>query len=565
MDATAHAPLTAPSHASILTGQYPPHHLLQDNGAFALSSRSPTLAELLRHHGYHTAAFVASYVLNRGTGLDRGFETYGDRFNTAAPHLSLPSLQRRGPEVARDTVRWLATAAHPFFLWMHVYDPHAPYDPPPAFASRFPDKPYEAEIATSDWAVGEVLRAVKRRSPNALVIATADHGESLGEHGELEHGIFVYDATLHVPLIMAGPMIRSGQRVLQQVRHVDILPTVLDWAQVPLPSGLDGISLRPLIEGQAAVATPPSYSESLFGRLHFGWSDLRAVRSGQWKFVEAPASELYDVRADPAERTNLLDRKRNTAATLARVLQELAGRSAKDDTGPGVAVDSVTAERLKTLGYVSGRVELGAMAGADPKTQIARYVDYVEQFTHGVDALQAGQQRESERVFQRLVRQFPASYEVHQYLGRALAARGAHDQALRAFETAHQLSPRTALVDYDAAKSLAAQREFGAALARVTQGLTLEPETFYGYITKGQVLRAAGRRVDAAAAFQKALALSPGLAVAEYELGALAEDSGDWSGAASHYQRALADNAGMIEARAALTRVEKLQSAKARR
>ena len=565
MDATAHAPLTAPSHASILTGQYPPHHELRDNGGFALSPRSRTLAEMLRAHGYHTAAFVASYVLNRGSGLNRGFDTYGDSFDTTAPHLSLPSLQRRGPEIARDAVKWLEGARHPFFLWMHVYDPHAPYDPPPAFGSRFPGKPYEAEIATSDWAVGEVLRAVEQKSQNTLVIVTADHGESLGEHGEVEHGIFLYDATLRVPLIMAGPMIRAGQRVQQQVRHVDILPTVADWVRAQVPPGLDGTSLKTLLEGQTGVVTQPSYSESLFGQLHFGWSDLHAVRDGQWKFVQAPAAELYDVRADPRELSNLFDRRRNTAAKLERIIHDVNVASAKDGSASGTAVDSVTTERLKSLGYVSGRIELAAAAGADPKTQIGRYVDYVEQFTRGVDALQAGQQREAERVFKRLVRMFPGSYEVHQYLGRTRAARGDHDDALREFATARRLSPGSSLVAFDAAKSLAAKRDFAAALARVTEGLTLEPDTFYGYVTKGQVLRAAGQRAEAQAAFEKALAVSPGLAIAEYELGALAEGAGDAAAAAAHYQRALASDVGMVEARAALSRLKRQPPARGRR
>ena len=561
MDATAHAPLTAPSHASILTGQYPPHHELRDNGGFVLSPRSRTLAEMLRAQGYHTAAFVASYVLNRGTGLNRGFETYGDSFDTTAPHLSLPGLQRRGPEIARDVVKWLAGAQRPFFLWMHVYDPHAPYDPPPAFGSRFPGKPYEAEIATSDWAVGEVLRAVEQKSQSALVIVTADHGESLGEHGEMEHGIFLYDATLRVPLIMSGPMIRAGQRVQQQVRHVDILPTVADWVGAQVPPGVDGTSLKPLVEGHTDV-TLPSYSESLFGQLHFGWSDLHAVRDGRWKFVQAPAAELYDVRADPGERSNLFDRQSDTAAKMGRIIHDVNEASAKDRPASGTAVDSVTAARLKSLGYVSGRIELGAAAGADPKTEIARYVDYVQQFTRGVDALQAGQQREAERVFERLVRMFPESYEVHQYLGRTRAAGGRHDAALREFETARRLSPGSALVAFDAAKSLAAKRDFAAALALVTEGLTLEPDTFYGYVTKGQVLRAAGQRAEAQTAFEKALILSPGLAIAEYELGALAEGAGDPAAAASHYQRALTSDAGMVEARAALSRVERQSPAR---
>ena len=237
VDATAHAPLTAPSHASILTGQYPTRHLLRDNGGFALAAGSRTLAEMLRANGYHTAAFVASYVLNRGTGLARGFDAYSDRFDMATPHLSLdePAATRPRSRARRSRLACEARRV-PFFLWVHFYDPHAPYDPPPAFGARFPGQPYEGEIATSDWALGEVLRAVDKRSTNALVVVTADHGESLGEHGEQEHGIFLYDATLRVPLVMAGPMIRSGQRVPRQVRHVDILPTVLDVAHIIAPT-----------------------------------------------------------------------------------------------------------------------------------------------------------------------------------------------------------------------------------------------------------------------------------------------------------------------------------------
>jgi arylsulfatase A-like enzyme/Tfp pilus assembly protein PilF len=563
MDATAHVPLTAPSHASILTGLYPPHHALRDNGGFVLSPRASTLAELLRAHGYHTAAFVASYVLNRGTGLARGFETYGDRFDTAGSHPALLGLQRRGPEVARDAIGWLATAPHPFFLWVHLYDPHTPYDPPPAFASRFPGQPYEAEIAASDWAVGEVLRAIDAKSKNALVIATADHGESLGEHGEKEHGLLLYDATLRVPLIVAGPAIRSGGRVAQQVRHVDIVPTVLDWAHLSPAVHLDGVSLRPLIEGQAAPTTP-SYSETLFGRLHFGWSELTAVRNGQFKFVKAPAPELYDVRADPGERANILPRRRETAATLSKALATLAGPSSDGTSGTTAPLESAEAERLRSLGYVSGRVEIGAERGADPKTQIAAYEDYVARFTQGVDALQAGRQPEAERTFRDLARRFPDSYEVHQYLGRSFAARGAHDEAIRAFDAAHRLSPQTALVEYDVAKSLAAKRQFDAALEHVNKGLALEPDTFYGYLAKGEVLRLAGDRTKAAEALQKALALSPGLAIAEFELGRLAEDGGDWPGARQHYQRALSSDATMVNARNALTRVERRQHAQGR-
>jgi arylsulfatase A-like enzyme/Flp pilus assembly protein TadD len=557
-DATAHAPLTVPSHTSILTGLYPFEHKVRDNAGFSLPASSRTLAETLHGSGYRTAAFVASYVLGRTTGLARGFDIYADRFDTTASHLSLSSLQRRGPEVARDAATWLATAQHPFFLWVHFYDPHAPYDPPPAFAARFPGHPYEGEVATSDWALGELLRAIDKASANAVVIVTADHGESLGEHGEPEHGIFLYDATLRVPLVMSGPGMRRGYRVTQQVRHVDIAPTVLDLAHVSPSDRMDGMSLKALLEGRAREVVPASYSESAFGHLHFGWSELRAIRDGSWKYVEAPRPELYDMHGDPAERSNLLEKKRQTAAALAKALAALtpaASRGARDATHP--QFDAVQADRLRTLGYMSGRVELGPeTAGSDPKEHIAEYAAYVSQFTEGLDALQAGRQREAEHTFERLARSFPTSFEVREYLGRALAARGAHKEALVCFEDARRLSPRTAVIDFDTARSLAARRQFNEALAQVEHGLALEPDAFYGYITKGQVLRDAGQRGPAVAAFQKALSLSPGLVVAEYELGALAEQEGDRVEALSHYRRALSGDPGMTEAREAVMRLE---------
>ncbi len=558
-NATAHVPLTLPSHASILTGQYPTAHHVSDNAGFPLPAGSATLAETLHARGYHTAAFVASYVLNRGTGLARGFDTYADRFDPAAPHLSLSSLQRRGPEVARDAVAWLANAPHPFFLWVHFYDPHAPYDPPPAFARQYPGRPYEGEIATSDWALGEVLRAIDARSRNALLVVTADHGESLGEHGEPEHGIFLYDSTLRVPLVVAGPSVRGGRRIPQQVRHVDIVPTVLEFAHVSPSAGLDGLSLKPVLEGTQAATSRASYAESAFGRLHLGWSDLRALRDGEWKYIEAPDRELYNVRTDPGERSNLLQAERQRAGALAQTLSAVV-RSSSNAAGVAGRVASVDAERLKTLGYVSGQVDLGsAGAGGDPKAHIRQYVRYVSQFTEALDALQAGQARRAERIFERLAVEFPLSFEVHQYLGRSRAARGAHVEALRSFDTAHRLSPQTAMIDFDAARSLAEVRDYGQALTRVERGLSLEPDTFYGYVAKGQIHRAAGQRDDAIAAFRKALALSPGLPVAEYELGALAEQAGNTGDALGHYRRALSGDAAMSQARAGVTRLERRQ------
>src|SRR5438132_447881 len=249
LDATAHAPLTLPSHSSILTGRYPASHGVHDNSGFALSESVPTLASLLHGAGYHTAAFVASFVLRGSTGLARGFDVYDDTFEgMGRSHQTTTSLQRRAPEVARDAVRWLARAPRPYFLWVHFYDPHAPYDAPPAFAEKFPGRPYEAEVATADFGVSTVLDALPPdRRADTLVVVTGDHGESLGDHGESEHGILLYDATLHVPLIMAGAGVPAGVRVRRQVRHVDLVPTIAELLGVRVPASVDGVSLVPLL------------------------------------------------------------------------------------------------------------------------------------------------------------------------------------------------------------------------------------------------------------------------------------------------------------------------------
>src|SRR5438093_1324724 len=356
LDATAHAPLTVPSHASILTGRYPTVHGVHDNAGFMLSDRVPTLAVMLHDAGYHTAAFVSSFVLRGSTGLARGFEAYNDRFEgMGRSHVTVSSLERRAPEVAREAARWIASAPRPFFLWVHFYDPHAPYDPPPAFAAKFSGRPYDGEVAAADFGVSLVVGALSpERRADTVVVVTGDHGESLGEHGESEHGILLYDATLHVPLIMRGPGVPAGLRVNRQVRHVDVLPTIAGLVGVAAPPGIDGVDLMPQLTGSAREG-PVSYAESRFGELHFGWRPLHSLRDGTWKYIDGPEPELFQLTADRGERENRRGARADTAAGMARVLDDLA-RRADASTPATPAANADAAERLRSLGYVSGRM-----------------------------------------------------------------------------------------------------------------------------------------------------------------------------------------------------------------
>ena len=572
-DATAHAPLTLPSHASILTGRYPVTHGVHDNGGFVLDETVPTIATMLRGAGYHTAAFVSSFVLRSSTGLAHGFERYDDRFEDAGrTHLTTTSLERRAAEVAREAAGWLKEAPRPFFLWVHFYDPHAPYDPPPAFAAKFPGRPYDAEVAAADFGVGTLLDAVPAaRRSQTLVVLTGDHGESLGDHGESQHGILLYDATLHVPLIVQGPGIAAGVSISRQARHVDLLPTIADLTGVAAPAGNDGVSLAPLLRGaqtggrlvsDTVADGLPSYAESRFGELHFGWAPIHSLRDGTWKYIDGPDPELYQVTADAAERDNRRKARADTAAGMQRALSAVTSRDKA--AAPGQAASPDIAERLRSLGYVGGRVELGGAGGAgraggagDPKHEIARYEAYVNSFNDSLAALENGRAHDAETGFRKLAREFPLAFEPHQYLARALAARHATADAIAELDLAIRLSPREPVLYFDAARTLADGGQFDRAFARITEGRRLEPTSFYGALTEGLVARAAGQPDRAEQAFREAIRMNPTLAVAHLELGQLAESRGDRDAARHQYQLALDGDATLDGARRALERLSR--------
>jgi arylsulfatase A-like enzyme/Tfp pilus assembly protein PilF len=553
LDATAHVPLTLPSHASILTGRYPTGTGVHDNTGFQLPASLPTLATVLHAAGYHTAAFVSSYVLRGSTGLSRGFDRYDDAFPGAgAARVTLSSLERRAPEVARDAASWLKQAPEPFFLWVHFYDPHAPYDAPPAFASRFPGRPYDAEVATSDFGVGLVLDALDAgRRDRTVVVATGDHGEALGEHGEAEHGILLYDSTLHVPAMIAGPGVPAGTRVGRQVRLVDLMPTALALLGVAAPAALDGESLITLMNHPDAGDAPPSYAESRFGEIHFGWSAIQSVRDGAWKYIDGPAPELYRLSSDRAEAHNELDVRRDTARGLAQALAKMAASAGRAAPAPSADAEA----RLRSLGYVGGRVSLGSGAGADPKAEIGRYVAYVDAFNRALADLEEGRLAQAETGFRALARDYPQAWEAHEYVARALAGRGAQVEALRELEAALALAPGEPALYFDEARSLAALKQFDRAFEQVAAGLRLEPASFDGWLTRGLVARAAGQAAAAQEAFEEALTINPQLAVAHFELGQLAEARGDRVGATREYQLALERDTMLQEARDALERI----------
>ncbi len=386
VQAVAQVPLTTPSHASIMTGTYPQVHKVRDIGGFVLDKSVPTLASVAQGAGLETAAFVGAAVLSHHYGLNKGFETYNDDMGAKRDEGLLPGVvaEIRGDAVTERVLEWLerrhevsgrSASGKNFFLWVHYYDPHFPYDPPMPFKAKYSKDLYSGEVAFTDAQVGRLLQWLAGHGLNekTLIVLMADHGESLGDHGEYTHGVFLYESTMHIPLIVAGPGIPQGQVVQQQVRSIDVMPTVADFLQVSPGDKVQGTSLMPLMIGQKEVPTHYNYMETLYPKTSMGWSELRGMRTDQWKMIAAPKPELYRLDEDRAEKQNVKDRYPADADHLEKKIWEVAGQPGSLGTLERQPVDIETLSQLQSLGYASAgaRRDLRIdMSGPDPKDRV---------------------------------------------------------------------------------------------------------------------------------------------------------------------------------------------------
>ncbi len=497
--AVAHAPLTAPSHASILTGLLPLGHGVRDNGAFVLPPSPTTLAEVFRDAGYRTAAFVSGFPLDHRFGFARGFETYDDQMLRGRDSRRTPYVERTAVESTRRAVDWIRAAPAPWFVWVHYFDPHAPYEPPGELAARFASSPYDGEIASVDRELGRLLTASDTAPSSALVLVTSDHGESLGEHGEATHGVFVYDATLRVPWIMAGPGIARGRVSSVVARGIDVAPTLLDYAGLRVPRGLQGRSLRPAANGRE-MPDAPAYAESLFCRLNLGWAELHAWRTARWKLVEAPRPELYDLDADPAETRDVsVDREDEAEALRSALRRALEARPPDASTVPGNEVR----ERLRALGYVGGSAP-ARPTRRDPKDGIA----LVERLERGLVEARAHPAVAMDELSAFLAEE-PDAPLARRYRAIAFQFAGRYDDAvadIRALEAKGPLSLEDLTV---LAESLRLAGRHEEALAALDRAASLDPRAPEPALLRGRTLRAMGRSEEAGAALRQALALDP--------------------------------------------------------
>src|SRR5438067_10796501 len=415
-------PVTLPSHTVIFTGTYPTLSGVHDFAANKLSPTQATLASVLKDNGYTTGAVIGSAVLDSRFGLNHGFDFYYDHFDfNRLPQSNLDEMEGPGNVVADVTLDWLSkNYQKKFFLWMHLYDPHYPYRPPAPYSEQYKDRPYDGEIAFSDAQVGRLIEFLKNKGlyQNTLIILSGDHGESLGEHGEKTHGFFIYNATLHVPLIIHLPGDMHARTVQDLVNLADLMPTVLAALDVQIPAQVQGQSLLPLISPKKEDNARSLYAETFLPRLHFNWSELRGVETENYHFIDAPKPELYDVGKDPGETKNLYADKRAVSeemrARLATLIQRYgAGQELAQKTG----LDPALIERLKSLGYAgfSGGSNSGANIHAlpDPKDRIQTY----ELFSDAMADSQHGQYDQSIEKLNTALKTDPDSVRGHYLQG----------------------------------------------------------------------------------------------------------------------------------------------------
>jgi tetratricopeptide (TPR) repeat protein len=541
-DATVHVPQTRPSHASMLTGLYPFTHGVRDNFSPPLDGKVPTLAALLKARGYDTAAFIGGYPLAASSGLNRGFDLYDDALGTGSAGGALMA-ERVGAEVVDRALRWLGGRRRPFFAFVHLYDPHTPYEPPRPFSGRYPGRPYDGEVAYADAQLGRLMAFLDSRGlrGTTLVVATSDHGEGLGDHGEDEHLVFVYESTLSVPLLMAWPgTLPAGRRVGGQFRTVDLMPTLLHLMGVP-PAATDGASRASELRGGRSLPDNESYAESLYGQLHFRWAPLRALRAEGWKYIEAPRPELYHLRQDAAERTNVLD-VRGQVAT--RMRERLATYGS---TAPAAAIelpaDAGAVERLVSLGYVgAGGGPSTGVKGADPKDMIAGHQAYSRDVQKGLRLFRAGDVDGSLEILERLARQEAVAFEVPYFLGKALLRKRRYADAVKSLEDARAILPRFAPLYVDLAQAFRLQGKPREARAAVNRGLEIAEKNAALWEEGGLAAQQMGDVAAAQAALETARALDPGSVRARLALSAIYRGRGDRAAATTELREAVRRN-----------------------
>ena len=517
--AYAPVPLTLPSHASILTGLYPPEHGLHSNGQAALPQGIPTLATELQAAGYETGAFVAAFVLDDKFGLQRGFKTYDDDVSLAAPTPHGDHQYRDASLVIDAAIMWLRPRSQkPFLCWVHLFDPHYPYlAHEDQFGTQFKDRPYDAELSYVDGQIDRLISTLQKSGAleHTVIVVVGDHGESLGEHGELTHGMTVYDATIRVPLIVLSPEEgRPGHRVAEPVSLVDLTPTLLDRVGLqPLPQA-SGRSLRSALRGEPLTPTP-CYAETDEPYVTAHWSPLRAIITPQWKYVRSPRAELYDLVADPQELRNLATR---SPAQLQKMDSELTSWEERMNQ-PLVANVSLSEQELRTLrslGYASVNETKDAMER--PLRDVKDMLPYYYKLNDAVAMIDAGRYDLAEPVLREILAEDDSYFTAHGELGRCLLKQNKLPEAVASLRRTMELNPHADRVQSMLGAILLIQENYADAAEALELAIRLNPDLHQNYFNLGMTLEKLGRPDEAIRRYKDCLQRAPNAAQAHQRL-----------------------------------------------
>jgi len=549
--AISQVPLTWPSHAVILTGTYPFQNGVQDFTGQPLAPQFRSVAQAFQKAGYATGAVISAFVLDRSWGLARGFDFYDDAFSAETFEKKETGLvDRRAGESVTHAIAWLKTTPRrPFFLWLHLYDPHSPYDPPEPYRSEYHGHLYDGEIAYADHELGTLMSWLKqnRLYDSSLIVALSDHGESLGEHGEEEHGFFIYNATAHVPLILkppAGSGIASGRRP-EPVETTAVAPTLLRLAGIK--SSNDPIEkqfqAQPLLAG---TQDSSAYSETFYPFSSFGWSPLHALESERFHFIEAPKPELYDLESDPGEVRNIAAEQPATVSVLHEKMQALLARNpfapSQVDSG-NLSPDAQ--EKLRALGYFGFRAAVSAESLkkglADPKDKLWEFNSILK----AEDAFQRGEDDKAEALLTEVQQKDPAIYIIPFLLGESALRRQEWSSAADQLQRCLQLNPNFDNAMTGLARALAKLGRVEEASSWLDKALQSNPQNYRAWYQKG--LLEASDPEAAQSAYEKTIAIQPNFSAGQRELGMILFQQKQFAAAAPHLEKAV--ELGLDEAR----------------
>lgn len=555
--AVAQVPLTLPSHACIFTGTYPEVHQLRDMGGFVLDPKHLTLATMARNAGFETAAFVGSKAVGRQFGLQQGFDVYDDQMTSRDEEGKLPGVfpERRAGVAADHALDWLREHGRKkFFMWLHFYDAHEPYDPPEPYKSRYADDPYSGEIAYADEQFARLVKFLdeQKLSDRTLVIVVGDHGEGLNDHGEQTHGIFIYDDTMHVPLLVAGPRVPQGKVINAQARSIDLLPTIAEFLGLQPNPAAQGVSLWPVIErGQPLPGKGSNYAymETLYSKTYMNWSELRGMRTDKWKFILAPRPELYDLERDPGERENVIARHPAEADQLQKKIWEVIGPATEDQKLAYSPLNRETRQELESLGYVSAgssREIVLNMSGPDPKDRVST-LRAMQQYDH---FMKVKDFRNAARAMEGAVRTDPANPLARLYLAKCYESLRDWRRAVVTYRGAVEIGVATDQILSRLGKAYLRVHELAKAVPAMEEASRLNPTDLDNLRNLGTAYMdlKPQRLAEAEKSFKAIVVQDEHYAAAYNGLGLVAVQRGDGDAARANFEKAIGLDSEQYEA-----------------